>query len=280
MNALKTTLLLGLLSGLLVLAGQRFGGDSGLVLGLLMAVGMNFFSYFFSEKMALMSSHAQPVSATEHPEIYRRLAPIVKGIADKMGLPMPRLWVTPEPSPNAFATGRNPHHASVAVTAGLLQLMSDEELAGVLAHEMGHVKNRDILISSIAATLGAALTFVARMGMWFGGGSRDGESRSSPLGGLLMLFLAPIAAGLIQMSISRTREFSADEASARAIGSGAPLANALGKLDMYSHQIPMEVAPTQAHMYIMEPLRGKLSRLFSTHPSTEERVARLRALQL
>lgn len=281
MNGLKTTLLLGLMSGLLMVAGQRLGGQSGLMLGLLIAIGMNFFSYFFSEKMALMANQAQPVSETEHPEIYRRVAPVVRRLTEKMGLPMPRLWVTPEPSPNAFATGRNPNHSSVAVTAGLLQLMNDDELEGVLAHELGHVKNRDILISSVAATLGSALTFMARMAMWFGGGSRDEEGRSSPLGGLMMMILAPLAAGMIQMAISRTREFAADEASARACGNASGLANALAKLDNYGRQIPMDAAPTQAHLYIMKPFGGGgLMKLFSTHPSTEERIARLRAIQL
>jgi len=278
MNGIKTAALLGLMSALLVFAGRAIGGANGMVYGLGIAVVMNFFSYFFSEKMALMASGAQPLSESENPEIYYRVAPIVKRIADKMGMPMPKLWVTPEPSPNAFATGRNPNHASVAVTAGLVQHMNDSELEGVLAHEMGHVKHRDILISSVAATLAAAITYMAQMALWFGGGRRDDDDAPSPLAALLMLFLGPLAASLIQMAISRSREFSADEAAARVMGSGYPLSNALEKLDGWSRRIPMDAQPSMAHMYIMKP--ANLMRLFSTHPPTEERIARLRSLAL
>ena len=210
MNAMKTSLLLGSLSGLLIIGGGAIAGERGLAYGLILAVVMNVFSYFFSEKVALMSARAQRVSETEYPEIYARLQPMVGSLAQRMGIPMPKLWVTPDLSPNAFATGRNPRHASVAVTSGILNLMKDDELAAVLAHELGHVKNRDILISSIAATLASAITYLARMAMWFGGGRREtGRRDRSPIGGLLMIFLAPIAAGLIRMAISRTREFSA-----------------------------------------------------------------------
>jgi heat shock protein HtpX len=279
MNALKTTILLGLMSGLLLLGGRALGGEQGMAIGLVMAVGMNFFSYFFSEKFALMAASAQRVSETEHPEIYARLAPIIKHLCDKMGLPMPKLWVTPEETPNAFATGRNPTHASVAVTAGLLRLMSDDELAGVLAHELGHVKHRDILISSVAATIGSAITYMAQMAFFFGGRSDDRDRGSNPVAGILTLLLAPLAASLIQMAISRTREFSADEASAQATGAPNYLINALGKLDSYGRQIPMDVSPSTAHMYIMKPFSaGGMMRLFSTHPPTEERIARLRSL--
>src|SRR5215471_1920841 len=232
MNAIKTTLLLGLLSGLLIIGGGALAGERGLAFGLILAVAMNFFSYFFSERMALMSARARRVSETEYPEIYQRLAPVVGTLAQRMAIAMPKLWVTPDLSPNAFATGRNPTHASVAVTSGILQLMKDDELAAVLAHELGHVKNRDILISSIAATLASAITFLAQMAMWFGGGQRGaGRRERSPMGGLLMLFLAPMAAGLIRMAISRTREFSADETSARTLGTAEPMIQALEKLD-------------------------------------------------
>jgi heat shock protein HtpX len=278
MNGMKTTLLLGLLSGILIVGGRVIAGEEGLKYGLILAVGMNFFSYFFSEKIALISARAQPVSQTQYPEIYARLSPVVGDLSRRMGIPMPKLWVTPEPSPNAFATGRNPNHASVAVTAGILQLMNDEELAAVLAHELGHVKNRDILISSIAATLASAITYLAQMAMWFGAGRRDGEQRSrSPLGGLLMLLLAPMAAGLIRMAISRTREFSADATPARTLGNAQPMINALAKLDSIGRQIPPDAPPSMSHLYIMQPFSGRsLSKLFSTHPPTAERIAALR----
>jgi heat shock protein HtpX len=280
MNAMKTTLLLGLLSGLLIMSGGAIAGDRGMAYGLVMAVAMNFFSYFFSEKMALMSARAQRVSETQYPEIYRRLQPIVGTLAQRMEIPMPKLWVTPDLSPNAFATGRNSTHASVAVTSGILQLMKDDELAAVLAHELGHVKNRDILISSIAATIASAITYLARMAMWFGGGRNEsGRRHRSPIGGLLMIFLAPLAAGLIRMAISRTREFSADATSARTLGTAEPMIRALERLDSVGKQIPLEASPSMSHMYIIQPFSGTtLLRLFSTHPSTEKRIAALRAL--
>jgi heat shock protein HtpX len=281
MNAMKTTVLLGLLSGLLIIGGGAVAGDRGLAYGLVMAVAMNFFSYFFSEKLALISARAQRVSETEYPEIYARLQPIVGTLAQRMGIPMPKLWVTADLSPNAFATGRNPTHASVAVTSGILQLMKDDELAAVLAHELGHVKNRDILISSIAATLASAITYLAQMAMWFGGGRRDDDRRGrSPIAGLLMVFLAPVAAALIRMAISRTREFSADATSARTLGTAQPMISALEKLDSVGRQIPLEVSPSMSHMYIMKPFSGtSFLELFSTHPPTEARIAALRALE-
>jgi heat shock protein HtpX len=280
MNAMKTTLLLGLLSGLLIIGGGAIAGERGLAFGLVMAVAMNFLSYFFSEKMALMSARAQRVSQTQYPEIYARLKPIVGTLAQRMGIPMPKLWVTPDMSPNAFATGRNPTHASVAVTSGILQLMQDDELSAVLAHELGHVKNRDILISSIAATLASAITYLARMAMLFGGGRREAGRRGpSPIASLLMIFLAPVAAGLIRMAISRTREFSADATSARTLGTAEPMINALEKLESVGKQIPLEVSPSMSHMYIVQPFSGTaLLKLFSTHPPTEKRIAALRAL--
>jgi len=280
MNALKTVALLGALSGLLVVGGGYIGGERGLTYGLILALGMNFFSYFFSEKMALMSSGAIRVSETENAEVYHRIAPITRRLCDRMGLPMPKLWVIPEQAPNAFATGRNPSHSSVAVTAGILQLLNEEELEGVIAHELGHIKNRDILIGSIAATIASAITYLAHMAMFFGG-RRDDDEGPNPLVALLMLFLAPIAAMLIQMAISRTREYSADAAAAKAIGTGRGLAGALRKLDMWSKRIPMNASPSMSHMYIVKPLAPgqTFARLFSTHPASEERIARLEALR-
>lgn len=279
MNNVKTVLLLGAMSALLLLGGQAIGGRNGLWMGLTLAVIMNFASYFFSDKIALSMYGAQPVSERENPQIYWRVAPLVKKLTRGMGLPMPRLWVIPEQAPNAFATGRNPAHASVAVTAGLLEALDEKELEGVLAHELGHVRNRDILISTIAATLGAAITFLARMAYFFGGRSDEDEGGGHPLAGLLMLILAPIAALLIQMAISRTREYAADASAARYAGGPGGLMSALRKLEAYSKRIPMEASPATAHMFIIQPLTGSsLMRLFSTHPSTEQRIARLRAL--
>jgi len=278
MNGLKTALLLGLLSGLLIVGGRLVAGENGMLIALFIAVGMNFFSYFFSDKIALASSGAVRVNETQNPEVFWRLAKIVKPLCDRMGLPMPKLWVTPERALNAFATGRNPAHASVAVTAGLLDLMEDREIEGVLAHELGHVKNRDILTSSIAATIASAITWAAQMAFFFGG-RRDDDEGGNPIAALLMMLLAPIAAGLIQMAISRTREFSADAASAQYTGNPDELVSALRKLEAYSKRIPMDVSPSMSHMYIIQPLSGKsLASLFSTHPPTEERIARLLSL--
>lgn len=284
MNALKTTLLLGLLSGLLLFGGEMIGGRTGLEYGLVIAIAMNFFSYFFSDKLALMTYSARPVTPQENPEVYSRVYPLVQGLTQRMGLPMPKLWLIPDASPNAFATGRNPQHASVAFTEGILSLMNDRELEGVVAHEMGHVLHRDILISSVAATLASAITFLARMAFWagmFGGGRRDDDRDGSAAGSLFMLIFAPIAAMLIQMAISRTREYSADAASAKYTGSPDGLINALYKLERGIQRVPMEDAnPSTAHMFILNPFRnGGLVRLFSTHPSTEERIARLEAMR-
>jgi heat shock protein HtpX len=279
-NTMKTVLLLGLLSGLLLFGGEALGGRNGLYMGLTLAVVMNFAGYFFSDKIALAMYSAQPVSPTENPDVYQRLAPVVENLTRRMGLPMPKMYVIPEQSPNAFATGRNPNHSSVAVTAGILQLMSDSELEAVLGHELGHVKHRDILISSVAATLAAAITFMARMAFWFGGSGRDDNNRGGAMGGLLMLILAPIAAMLIQMAISRSREYDADAASAKYLGSPYPMIAALQKLESYSKRIPMDATPATAHMFIIQPFNGQsMMRLFSTHPSTEDRIARLQAMR-
>jgi heat shock protein HtpX len=281
MNGVKTALLLGLLSGLLLFGGQMIAGRSGLEIALVLAVVMNFASYFFSDKIALATYSAQPVTPEENPEVYRRVYPLVQGLVQRMSLPMPKLWLIPDASPNAFATGRNPEHASVAFTAGILQLMNDRELEGVVAHELGHVLHRDILTSSIAATLAAAITHLAYMAMWFGGGRRDDDEGGSPWGGLLMALLAPVAAGLIQMAISRSREYDADAAAAKYTGTPDGLINGLRKLEQGIERVPMEDAsPATAHMFILNPLRGAgIARLFSTHPSTEDRIARLEAMR-
>lgn len=280
MNSLKTVLLLGVMSGLLLAGGEMFGGRNGLYIALVIAAAMNFFGYFFSDKMALAMYSAQPVTPQENREVYGRVFPIVQSLTQRMGLPMPKLWLIADPSPNAFATGRNPEHASVAFTAGVLQLMNDQELEGVVAHELGHVKNRDILTSSVAATLAAAITVLARMAFWFGG--RDDENeRGSGWAGLVMLILAPIAALLIQMAISRTREYAADETSAHVTHNPNELISALGKLESYSRRIPMQdVNPATAHLFIIQPFSGQsMMRLFSTHPSTEDRIARLQTMR-
>jgi heat shock protein HtpX len=281
-NSLKTVALLGLLSALLIVGGRAIAGDRGIEYGLILAVVMNFASYFFSDKIALAMSRAQPLTPENAPQAYGRVAPLVENMARRMNIPMPKLYFTPEPSPNAFATGRNPKHASIAFTAGILQLMDDNELNGVIAHELGHVLHRDILISSVAATIAAAITAIARMAFWFGlgGDRRDERNGGSGLEALIMLIVGPIAAMLIQMAISRTREYSADAASAKYIGSPYPLINALKKLDTYSHRIPMQASPATSHLYIMKPLAGGgLMKMFSTHPSTEERIRRLEQIR-
>jgi heat shock protein HtpX len=281
MNALKTALLLGLMSGLLLAAGDFFGGRNGLYMALAIAVAMNFFGYFFSDKMALSMYSAQPVTPTENPDVYARVFPLVQSLTQRMGLPMPKLWLIPDESPNAFATGRNPEHASVAFTAGVLSLMNDSELEGVVAHELGHVKNRDILTSSVAATIAAAITVLARMAFWFGGSRDDEDERGNGWAGLIMLILAPFAAMLIQLWISRTRELAADETSAHVTHNPDELISALTKLESWSKRIPMtDVNPATAHLFIIKPFSGGgITNMFSTHPSTEDRIARLRAMR-
>jgi len=282
-NTIKPVLLLGLLSGVLIVGGRALGGRNGIYIGLALAVVMNFAGYFFSDKIALASYSAQPVTETENPEVYRRVAPIVRGLTQRMSLPMPRLWIIADDSPNAFATGRNPAHASVAFTTGILQVMDDREIEGVVAHELGHVLHRDILISSVAATIAAAITALASMARWamiFGGMRRDDDDDGGGWAGILMIFLAPIAAMLIQMAISRTREYDADEASAKFTGAPDELISALQKLETYSKRIPMNATPATAHLFIIQPFTGQfLTRMFSTHPSTEDRIARLQAMR-
>lgn len=283
MNGLKTALLLGIMSGLLLFGGELIGGRNGLYTALAIAVAMNFFGYYFSDKMALSMYAAQPVTPMENAQVYQRVFPLVQGLTQRMGLPMPKLWLIPDESPNAFATGRNPEHASVAFTAGVLRLMNDSELEGVVAHELGHVKNRDILTSSVAATIAAAITFLARMAFWFGGSRDDEENRGNAWAGLIMLILAPIAAMLIQMAISRTREYAADETSAHVTHNPDELISALSKLESWSKRIPMaDVNPATAHLFIIKPFSGAngIMRLFSTHPSTDDRIARLEKMRL
>ena len=283
MRGLKTLFLLTALSVLLVLAGGAFGGRGGLMLGLFIAVVMNGVSYFFSDKIALKSSHAQPVTREQMPRLYQ----VMERLCAKANLPMPKLYAIPEAAPNAFATGRNPSHASVAVTAGLMELMSDDELEGVIAHELSHVRNYDILITSIAATIAAAVTFVARMGEFamifggYGGGSRS-NNRGGGLSALLMIFVAPIAALCIQLGISRQREFAADAAGARMVGHPYGLISALEKLGAYNKRIPMNVSPTTASLFIVAPLspRQVFSGMFSTHPPLSERIAVLRNMSI
>jgi heat shock protein HtpX len=275
-NALKTALLLGLLTGFMILVGDWLGGQRGMILALGLAAVMNFVSYFFSDKIALMTYRAQPVTREQLPRAYE----VVERITQRQGLPMPKIYVIPTESPNAFATGRNPSHASVAVTKGILTLLNDEELEGVLAHELGHVRNRDILISSIAATLAGAITILARMAAWgalFGGfGGRDREDRGGGLGALFMLILAPIAAMLIQLAVSRSREYAADATGAHFTGNPYALARALQKLDAYSKRVPMVASPSSAHLFIVQPLLGmNLAGLFSTHPPIRKRIERL-----
>src|SRR5579864_2651413 len=270
-NTFKTAALLTSLTLLLVFAGQYLGGQNGMLLGLVIAVSTNFVSYFFSDRIALAMYNAQPVSREELPRLYGT----VERITQRSSLPMPKLYVIPTESPNAFATGRNPQHSSVAVTQGILQLLNDDELEGVLAHELGHVKNRDILTSSIAATLAGAIVFAGRIGWFFGGGG-DREERGGGMSSLLMLILAPIAATLIQLAISRSREYEADATGAHITGNPYALASALGKLDAYSKRIPMEASPSTAHLFIVQPAMGmNIANLFSTHPPIEKRIERL-----
>ncbi|GIW43461.1 MAG: protease HtpX [Candidatus Binatia bacterium] len=278
-NAMKTTLLLGLLTGLILWFGQFFGGSHGMAVAFVLAVLMNFGSYWFSDKIVLAMYRARPVTEHEAPELYN----MVHNLATKAGIPMPRVYVIPSDAANAFATGRSPNHAAVAVTEGILRIMTMEELEGVLAHELSHVKNRDILISSIAATLAGVLVLLADMLRWGAmfGMARDREDNAGGVVGLIALsILAPIAAMLIQLAISRTREFEADASAARILGTGEPLARALEKLEFAAQRYPLPASAQTAHMFIVNPLRGDfLARLFSTHPPVEERIRRLRSME-
>jgi heat shock protein HtpX len=275
-NSLKTVVLLAGIGALFMAVGLVFGGTTGLVIGL--ALGLVFVggSYWFSDKLAVKAAGAKPVTEAEAPKLYA----IVRDLTSRSGLPMPAIYISPAAQPNAFATGRNPHHAAVAVTQGLLQVLDEDELRGVLAHEIGHVANRDILITSVAAAVAMGITFAARMAMWgaiFGGGDRDRDGNM--FGAIAMMILAPIAAVMLQMALSRSREYGADHSGAALIGDGEPLARALEKIEAYAKQVPMDVDPAQATAYIINPLTGRkvnFSNLFMTHPPTAERIARLR----
>ena len=277
MNATKTALLLGFLTGLLLLAGYLFGGQQGALYALFLAAAMNFASYFWSDKIVLSAYGARAVSQAEAPKLYA----IVGRLAARASIPMPRLYVIDTPALNAFATGRNPQHAAVAATAGILQSLDEPEIEGVLGHELSHVLNRDILISSVAATLAGALTYLSRFALFAGAGARDDDGRrgSNPLG-LLFVILAPFAAMLIQLAVSRSREYEADASSARLVGDPRPLACALEKLEIGAQRIPLASAdPATAHLFIVNPLRGGgLASLFSTHPPIAERIRRLLAM--
>jgi heat shock protein HtpX len=278
-NTFKTFVLLAALGGLILGIGSFFG-QGGLIIALVIALLLVGGSYWFSDKMAVAAAGAKPVTEQEAPRLYA----IVRELASRDNVPMPRIYISPAAQPNAFATGRNPQHAVVAVTQGLMQALDDDEIRGVLAHEMSHVKNRDILIGSVAAGLAMIITFTARMAMWgaiFTGGSRDSEG-GNIFGLLAMAILAPIAAALLQMALSRSREYQADASGAHLIGTGEPLARALEKIEAYAKQIPMDVNPAQATAYIINPLTGRkvsFANLFSTHPPTAERIARLRSGQ-
>jgi heat shock protein HtpX len=273
-NNIKTVLLLGLLTGLILFIGS-FWGEQGLTIALIMSILMNFVSYFFSDKIALSMYRAKPVTREEAPRLYS----MVEFLCNRSDMPMPRIYIIPEESPNAFATGRNPQHASVAVTQGAMRLLDENELQGVLAHELSHVKNRDILISSVAATLAGIIMWIANMARFaafFGGGARDRDEGGGALGGLFTIIVAPIAALLIQMWISRTREYQADASGADIVGNPYGLAAALQKLDNYSKKLPLNASPSTAHMLIIQPFSGSsLLSLFSTHPPIQKRIERL-----
>jgi heat shock protein HtpX len=281
-NLLKTAVLLAALTALLVLIGDFLGGAQGMVVAFVFALAINFASYWFSDRIVLAMYRAQPVDEAAAPDLYR----IVRTLTSRAGLPMPRVYVIAEDTPNAFATGRNPEHAAVAVTEGTLRVLSEDELEGVLAHELSHVQNRDTLIMTLAATLAGAVTMVARMAgyaaMFGGRRSDDEDSGGGAFGAIVMMIVAPIAALLIQLAISRSREFQADASGARLAGRPWGLAKALEKLDVAARMEPMAATPATAHLFIVNPLRGQggLSTLFSTHPPIEERIARLRAMTL
>ncbi|HHW42257.1 M48 family metalloprotease [Desulfofundulus thermobenzoicus] len=281
MNNFKAWMLMGLLTVLLVLIGDWIGGTSGAFLFFIIALGMNFFGYYFSDKIAIAMTGSQPLEEHQAPELFA----IIRHLAQRAGIPMPRVYRTPSPQPNAFATGRNPANAAVAVTDGLMQMLNRSEVEGVLAHEIAHIKNRDVLVATIAAAMAGAITMIANALQWgliFGAG-RDEEEGGSPLGlvgALLMIIMAPLAATLIQLAISRTREFQADATGARLAGTPHGLASALLKLERASQHIPMQVNPATSHLFIVNPLSGEsMARLFSTHPPISERVRRLQQMK-
>src|SRR5437899_1303681 len=280
-NIFKTGLLLAVLTAMLVLLGGAIGGQQGMFIAFFLALAMNFVSYWFSDKIVLAAYGSRPIDEAAAPRLYAT----VHRVATRAGVPMPRVYMIPSETPNAFATGRNPEHAVVAVTEGILRILDEEELEGVLAHELSHVKNRDVLISTIAATLAGAITYLAHMAQWaamFGGrSSNDDEGGVNPIAAILMAVLAPIAAMLVQMAVSRSREYQADATGARIAGKPWGLAKALEKLQMAQQVAPMEANPATAHLFIVNPLSGRaFMNLFSTHPPIEDRIARLRAMRV
>jgi heat shock protein HtpX len=279
-NIFKTALLLAVLTAMLVLLGGALGGQQGMVIAFAFALAMNFASYWWSDKIVLAMYRAQPITEAQAPGLYN----MVRRLASKAGVPMPRVYLIPSEQPNAFATGRNPEHAVIAVTEGIMRILDDEELEGVLAHELAHVTNRDVLISTIAATLAGAITYLAHMAQWaafFGGGRHDDDDGPSPIAMMLMAIVAPLAAMLVQLAVSRSREFQADATGARLAGRTWGLSKALEKLEMAKQAVPMDANPATAHLFIVNPLSGQaLMRLFSTHPPIEERIARLRSMRL
>lgn len=277
MNTFKTMVLLVTLTVMFIFIGALLGGRSGMTIALFMALAMNFFAYWFSDKIVLRMYGAKEVSEAEAPELYS----IVRTLAQRAGLPMPKVYIIDADQPNAFATGRNPRHGAVAVTTGIMRLLDRNELAGVIAHELSHIKNRDILVSTIAATIAGAISYLAQMAQWamIFGGRRDDDEAGNPVAALVMMIVAPIAAMLVQLAISRTREYGADAGGARIVGNPLYLANALKKLHYASQRIPLEANPATSHMFIVNPLSGgTLVKLFSTHPPIEERIARLEAM--
>ena len=279
MNYIKTAMLMLILTLLLVFGGAALGGKSGMTFALLIAFVMNFITYFFSDKIVLKMYKARQVTEAEAPVLHR----IVRRLSQKAGMPMPKVYIIPDMSPNAFATGRNPDHAAVAATEGIMQLLTEEELAGVMAHELAHVRHRDILIGTVAATVAGAISYLAQMAQWamIFGGRHDDDEGGNPIAALVMMIVLPIAAMLIQMAISRSREYAADEGGARLNGNPHALANALRKLDNGTKMIPMHATPATSHMMIVNPFSGGgMMKLFSTHPPVEERIARLESLRL
>jgi heat shock protein HtpX len=279
-NMFKTALLLAVLTAMLVLIGGAIGGQQGMLVAFVIALGMNFFSYWFSDKIVLKMYGAQPIEEARAPRLYA----IVRRLATRAGIPMPRVYLLPAETPNAFATGRNPQHAAIAVTEGIMRILDEEELEGVLAHELAHVGNRDVLISTIAATLAGAITYLAHMAQWafmFGGHRDDDEGGTNPFAAILLAVLAPLAAMLVQMAVSRAREYQADATGARLAGKTWGLAKALEKLHMAQQVAPMAANPATAHLFIVNPLSGQaMMQLFSTHPPMEERIRRLRQMRL
>jgi heat shock protein HtpX len=279
-NVFKTGLLLAVLTAMLVLIGGAIGGQQGMIVAFVLAAVMNFFSYWFSDKIVLAAYGARPITESQAPGLYA----IVRRLATRAGIPMPPVYVIPSDTPNAFATGRNPEHAAVAVTEGIMRILDENELEGVLAHELSHVANRDVLISTIAATMAGAITYLAHMAQWaaiFGGRRDDDEGGTNPIAAILLAVLAPLAAMIVQLAVSRAREYQADASGARLAGRTGGLINALGKLQMANQVAPLDASPATAHLFIVNPLSGQtLMKLFATHPPLEERIARLRAMRV